>query len=105
MILISVFILTLVNYFNLLSPSVVSILKLIIPLISIFTSGYQLGKKSEKKGYLEGLKIGGLIILVFWVLILFLYEFVWKSLLYYLILLLTSIFSSMLGINRKKMNT
>lgn len=75
-----------------------------IPILAMFTSGYKIGKSSEKKGYLEGIKIGGIIILNFLVLVLLLDKFSLKSLLYYLILLLTSILSSMIGINRKKTN-
>ena len=104
-ILVATFLLTIFNYFNLLSPGVISVLKLVIPVVSIFITGYRLGKKSEKKGYLEGLKIGGLVILIFFLLVLLLDKFAWKSLLYYFILLLTSILSSMVGINRKKLNT
>lgn len=98
----STLLLTLLNYFNILSPKIISILKLVIPLTAIFVSSYKLGKQSEKKGYIEGLKIGIIIITLFLIIILSLNQFSMKSLLYYLILLLTSILSSMIGINRKK---
>lgn len=101
----STLLLTLLNYFNILSPKIISILKLVIPLTAIFVSSYKLGKQSEKKGYIEGLKIGIIIITLFLIIILSLNQFSMKSLLYYLILLLTSILSSMIGINRKKINT
>lgn len=104
-VIILTFILTILNYFSLLSPSIVSILKLLIPLISIAVSAYKLGKRSEKRGYIEGIKIGTLAILLFLVLVLFLDKFTVKSLLYYLIILLTSILSSMIGINKKKLDT
>lgn len=96
--------LTLLNYFSLFSTKVISVLKLILPISAIFVSSYRLGKQSEKKGYIEGLKLGIIIILIFFVLILLLDKFTLKSLLYYLILILTSILSSMIGINRKKTN-
>ena len=101
-ILISTFLLTLINYFNLLKPNIISILKLIIPILAIFISSYKLGKQSEKKGYIEGIKIGSIIISIFFILVLLLDKFELKSLLYYLILLITSVLSSMIGINRKK---
>lgn len=103
-ILIGTLIITLINYFSLLPAKIISILKLILPITSIFISSYRLGKQSEKKGYIEGLKLGIIIILIFTVLILLLDKFTLKSLLYYLILLLTSILSSMIGINQKKTN-
>lgn len=95
-------ILTLLNYFNLISPKVLSILKLLTTLIAIFISSYKLGKQSEKKGYIEGIKFGTIIISIFLLLILLFDKFSIKSLIYYLIILLTSILSSMLGINHKK---
>ena len=101
-ILISTFILTITNYFNLLPTNIISILKLIIPLSAITISSYILGKQSEKKGYIEGIKIGTIIIIIFYILVIILDKFKLKSLIYYAILFLTSILSSMIGINRKK---
>lgn len=101
-ILSSTFIITIINYFNLLKPGIISVLKLIIPILSIFIASFKLGKQSEKKGYIEGIKIGSIIIIIFSILVLLLDKFKLKTLLYYLILLLTSILSSMIGINQKK---
>lgn len=103
--LIGTLFITLFNYFNLLPSKIISIIKLILPLTAIGISSYRLGKQSEKKGYLEGLKLGIIIIFIFLILILILDKITLKSLLYYSILLLTSILSSMIGINRKKLNT
>lgn len=95
------FILTLLNYFNLVPNKILSILKLLLPIISIFVISYKLGKQSEKNGYLEGLKIGSIIVLLFIILVLLLDKFMIKSLIYYLILILSSIMGSMIGINKK----
>lgn len=103
--LVGTLLLTLFNYFNLLSSKIISVLKLLLPLTSIFITGYQLGKQSEKKGYIEGLKLGVIIILIFLTFVLILDKFSLKSLIYYLILLLTSVMSSMIGINKKKLNS
>ena len=97
-ILISTIILTIIDYFSLFNTS---ILKLIIPIISIFISSFILGKKTTKLGYLSGIKLGLLIIIIFIILVLLLDKFTIKSLIYYLILLLTSTLGSMLG-NIKK---
>ena len=93
---------TILNYFNILSQNTLSIFKLLIPIISITISSYKLGKNSKEKGYLEGIKIGLTIISSFIIFVILLDKISIKSLLYYTILLLTSIISSMLGINRKK---
>ena len=95
-------ILTILNYFNLVPSKVLSILKLLLPILSIFIISYKLGKQSEKNGYLEGLKVGGLIVLLFFILVLLLDKFMVKSLLYYLILILSAIMGSMIGINKRK---
>ena len=99
-----VFIITLINYFNIMNDKIISIIRFILPMVSIFVSSYRLGKSSDKKGYLEGLKFGGIIILIFMLLVIIFDKLSWKSIIYYGILLLTSIMSSMIGINRKKLN-
>ena len=98
----STLILTIINYFNILNHTIISILKLIIPIISLSISSYILGTNSKQKGYLEGIKLGLIIITIFIITILLFDKLEIKSLLYYLILILISILSSMLGINKKK---
>lgn len=105
-ILILTFIVALLSYFNIMGDKVVSIFKIIIPIVSLLIGGFYIGKRSIKKGFLEGLKIG----LIFSILIaIFNYlglgnSFKVKYLLFYLILIITSILGSMIGINRKKEN-
>lgn len=97
-IFISTIILTIIDYFSLFNTS---ILKLIIPIISLFISSFLVGKKTTKLGYLSGIKLGIIVIILFIILVLLLDKFNLKSLIYYLILLLTSTLGSMLG-NIKK---
>lgn len=101
-ILLSNVLITLLNYFNILQNSVIDILKFIIPILGLFVISYLLGQKSIKKGYLEGLKLGGIIIFTFLIITLILKSFNFKVIIYYLILLLSSVLGSMIGINRKK---
>lgn len=100
--LIGTIFITIFNYFNILNPSIISNLKLILPLIAIFTSSFILGTKSNKLGYLEGLKLGIIIIIIFLIISLLTKSFILKSLIYYLILSLSSILGAMIGINKKK---
>ena len=97
-------VITILNYFNIMGNKIIYIIKFILQIIAMFISSYKLGKASEKQGYLEGLKLGGIIILIFMVMIIILDSLELKSIFYYLILLLTSIMGSMIGINRKKTN-
>ena len=103
--LVGTLVLTLVNYFNILSNKVVSVIRFIVPMLSMFVSSYKLGKMSDKKGYLEGLKFGGIVVLVFIGLVIVLDEFSLRSILYYGILLLIAVMGSMFGISRKKFDT
>ena len=98
------FLVTILNYFNIFNSNLVSILCIIIPVLSLFVGGFVVGKRSRKKGWLEGLKYGIIFLII---LALFNYlglqnSFVLKNLFYYGILLIASIFGSMFGINFKK---
>ena len=103
-ILILTFITTLFSYFNVLNDKVTSIVKIIIPIIALLIGGFYMGKRSIKKGFIEGLKLG----LIFsCLLVIFNYlaldnSFKFKYLLFYIILIIASILGSMIGINRKK---
>lgn len=98
-------IVTLLSYFNIFNLKVLSIFKLIIPLISLFIGSFRLGKITKSKGYLEGIKIGLIFILfIFLINILLLKNLSLKILIYYVIILVTSIIASMLGITKNKTN-
>lgn len=95
---------TFLNYVNIIGSKTLSIVQIMIPLFSLFLGGFVIGKQSSKKGWLEGLKLGGIFLLI---LILFQYlglqiHFSIKSIIFYLLLLVSSIFGSMLGINKKE---
>ena len=102
-ILVLTLIITILSYFNLMSDKVVSIFKIIIPIISMLIGGFYIGKRSNKKGFLEGLKLGLIFsfIIVIFNYLAFNYSFKFKYLLFYIILNISSILGSMIGINRK----
>lgn len=103
---ISSLIITIPYFFNLISINLKNILLLIFPIISIFISSFYLGKNSKKNGWFEGLKFGLLIIFLFFLLSLIISNKLinFKNIIYYFILLLTSILGSMLGINKNNNN-
>ena len=94
--------LTFFNYFNLFSNGLVSTFKIIIPIISLFAGGFFIGKKSSKKGWLEGLKLSLIftIILILFNLLGLGNKLELKNILYYLIIIISCIFGGMLGINK-----
>lgn len=100
-ILIGAIIITILNYFNILTGTLLKIISLLIPIIGIFVGSYKIGKMSNKKGYIEGLKYGTIWSLLLLILNLILKSFTVSSLLYLVILILISMFAGVLGINRK----
>lgn len=102
-ILILTFITTIFNYFEIFSYKTINILEIIIIIIAMFLGGYKLGQKSNKKGYIEGIKLGIIfsIFLVIFNYLAFDNPFKIKYLLFYIILITSSSLGSMVGINKK----
>lgn len=102
-ILILTLLVTILNYFNLFSEGLVNVFKIIIPIISLFIGGFLMGKSSLENGWIEGLKFSLIFIILLILFNLFglgsSLEF--KNLLYYIIIIVSSIFGSILGINKK----
>ena len=101
--LVSTFVITLLNYFNIFNGKIVTFFKIIISLISMFVGGFIMGKNSKQKGWLEGLKLGAIILLILFIInyLILKQSFDIRNLVYYLILLSSIIFGSMIGINKK----
>lgn len=101
-IILTLLLITTLYYFNLISPTAYNIIKIIVLLITLFINGLLLGKNSQKKGYLEGIKLSIPLVLLFFIITLINKSFTLKVLLYYIIIILTTSFGSMIGINKKK---
>lgn len=101
--LVTCFLLTILNYFNLVTGTFFTILKLLIPFLSLLIAGILLGKKSKSKGWLEGLKLSLGFIIIFTLIQLFFLEDAFRltNILYDAILMMITIFGSMLGINMR----
>lgn len=94
---------TLLHDINWIGVKTLSILEIIIPMLAMFLGGFQIGKRSKQKGWLEGIKLSLLFLIL---LILFQYlglhsNFSIKSLLFYFLIIISSVLGSMVGINRK----
>jgi len=103
-IIISTIIITLLNYFSIISTNILNIISVIIIMLSLFIGGYLTGKQANKKGYLEGIKFGTIMLIIILLLNLFIFKnkFTLISILYYILLMFSSIFGSTIGIQRKK---
>lgn len=98
--LIYLLVVTIFNYFEIISPKVINIMSFIFIILLFFCSGFYLAYKSESKGYLSGLVMGGINIVLFFVIALLLgCNIKLNILLYFLILLLASCMGGMFGIN------
>ena len=78
---------TLLNYINILNGKTLLIVNIIVSIISLFIGGFVIGKNSSSKGWLNGIKMGGINIGIFLILsILLKFKFAVFSIIYYIIL-------------------
>lgn len=91
--------LTISNLFKLQTNKIIVI---IIGSILMFVVGLVLGKKTEKNGYLNGLLLSIFSIIILLLLsLIFKYSLNINTLIYYVILVISTVFGSMIGINKK----
>ena len=96
------FILTLFYYFDIINNNVYNIMKMIIVIVTLFINSLLLGKKSNKYGLVEGLKLGALFLLIMVIIKLVSnISFDIRSFIYSIIVLLTSSVGAVIGINKK----
>ena len=94
---ITTFILSIINLFGIST----NILSIIILIIVYFIYGFKKGKVSDSKGYIQGIKTGSILTLILFLLSVFNLSFSFKTIIYYLILVLSSVFGATFGINKK----
>jgi putative membrane protein (TIGR04086 family) len=96
-------IISLIYYFSNFSYGILSIIILLINLLYIFIINYLISMKISKKGIVIGLSTSSIFILIMFILsLLFKINVTSKSFIYYLIIILISISSSILSKNIKK---
>lgn len=96
------FILTILNLLKLETNKTFII---IISSILMFIIGIILGRKTNNKGYLKGLLFSSICMLILTIFsLLFKFTLNINSLIYYIILIISTTFGSMLGINKKSKN-
>ncbi len=95
------FFITILYYFNLINDKTFEVLKLIILLSSIFINSFILGKNTKNKSYIEGIKYGVLLIILLLLITIIFYKVKIKLLIFYPLILITSILGSMIGCIKK----
>lgn len=100
------FILSLLYYFNLIGSGIINYLKLFVVTIAMLIGGIYIGRRTSKNGWLEGLKVGAEVIVLFFIVSYLAFDkgINIKTIIYYFILIAASILGSMIGINKRKLN-
>ena len=101
-ILITTILLTIFNYFNIVNGITLKIIMLIIPLIGIFIGSFKIGKETNRKGYIEGIKYSIIWILLLTIINLIINNFTLTSIIYYIIIIFISSLAGIIGINKRK---
>lgn len=96
-------ILTIFNYYDIVTNKLFKVVKVLIPSLALFIGGYKVGNNANKKGYIEGIKLSLIVIVL---LFMFSYlgfnaSFSISLILYYIILIISSMLGAMIGINKK----
>ncbi len=86
-----------------LSTNITRFMSMICNLTILFVICFKKGKPRNNKGYIEGLKIGFITIIIFSVInLLFIKNtYTFPVIIYYLIIVLICLFGSVIGINKK----
>lgn len=107
--IILIFIVILTSFLNLLgiNSTITNLIIFLFNIVMFLIFGFKAGKLATSKGYFAGLKQGLLFLLLLFIINLITSNkvFTLSMLIYYSILLLSSIFGGMLGINKKNSNT
>ena len=94
-----------VSFFNLFGLQLNKIVLIIISSIIMLLSGFFIGTKSSKKGFISGAILGLALILFLIIIGLFLKtKFEFGTFIYYIILIMSTMLGSIIGINKKKSN-
>lgn len=106
-IFIGMFLFTILNYFNIIGDKFLNILKMILIIGTLIFSGFYLSKRSNKRGIIEGLKIGSIISIFFLLITLLAFStpFKWRNLIYYLILIISSMTGGIIAKQGKEKNS
>ena len=100
------FILTILYYFDIINNNIYNIMKMVIVLLSLFINAFFLGKNSTKYGLVEGLKLGAIFLIIMFIIKIFTSNsFDIRTVIYSIIILLTTSIGSVIGINKKEINS
>lgn len=99
-IIVSSLLISTLHILNILSKNVVTFLKIVIPIIALFTGSYLISKEEKTNGWKNGLLFGTIYFIIMFFLNLFIKGEVilLKQFLFFLILLVSSVLGGMMGV-------
>lgn len=100
-VLISSLILAILYLFSNINYNIISTILIIINIIFTFLLGYLYSLRKNEKGLISGLKVGSLYIIIIFFISLILHAFKLNSLMYYGIILLSTILGAIVGKNKR----
>ena len=92
-------------YFDIINNNLINYIKLFISIIIFFIGGLYIGFHSNSKGYINGLKLSILVVIITLILNIIFGNFKLTKIIYYLITTICITFGSMIGINKTKSNS
>lgn len=98
-------VLTTLYYFDLISTNTYKFFKIFIIISTLIINSIILGRKSIRNGYLDGITLGIMLVIFCTLVSIVNHNISLKLVLYNFIILLSSTFGSMIGINTKKEKT
>lgn len=98
--LISIFILTVIYYYNLIDDNTFKFLKLMSLLLSIFIYSFCLGKDNKKKGLITGIIFSLIIVTLLLISTIIISKFQIRLLLYYIMIISSSCLGGVFGFNK-----
>lgn len=86
------------------NSTITNLMIFVFNILAFFIFGFKTGKKANNKGYIAGLKIGGLFLLILIIINLFSARnfFNITTIIYYVLLILSSTLGGSIGINKKE---
>lgn len=89
-------------YFDIISNNVVKYLKMFFSIAIFFISGFYIGRNSVSKGYINGLKLSIIMVILFIIFGLIFNNIKLLRIVYYLIMMTCITFGAMIGISKNE---
>ena len=88
-------------YFDIINNNVVKYFKMMLSILTYFIGGSFIGKKSDNKGYINGLRLSGIIVIISIITGVLCQNISTLRIVYYLITTICITFGAMIGISKK----